>query len=129
MPCLFPRGTGVAGSPSSTVSPGPRSTSIPSGSLVNPAVWPQQTWAENWGCASFCGELGPLLTQRDLATIQPFGHNTPTSRTDRQTGETGQTTDVGLIAVAEMGDRGHNRHGPKEGRESCAPFVERWEPV
>ena len=32
-------------------------------------------------------------------------------------------------AVAEMGDRGHNRHGPKRGGGCCAPFAERWEPV
>jgi len=37
--------------------PGPRSTSVGSGTLIDPAVWPQehpavlpqQTWAENWG--------------------------------------------------------------------------------
>jgi len=32
-------------------------------------------------------------------------------------------------AVAEMGDRGHNRHGLKRGGWCCAPFAERWEPV
>ena len=32
-------------------------------------------------------------------------------------------------AVAEMGDRGHNRHGPKRVGGCCAPFAERWEPV
>ena len=32
-------------------------------------------------------------------------------------------------AVAEMGDRGHNRHGPKRGGWCCAPFAELWEPV
>jgi len=31
-------------------------------------------------------------------------------------------------AVAEMGERGHNRHGLKRGGYS-APFAERWEPV
>ena len=31
-------------------------------------------------------------------------------------------------AVAEMGDRGYNRHGPTRG-ECCAPFAERWKPV
>jgi len=31
-------------------------------------------------------------------------------------------------AVAEMGDRGHNRHRPKEGG-CCAPFVESWDPI
>jgi len=34
-------------------------------------------------------------------------------------------------AVAEMGDRGHNIHGPKRGRggASCAPFADSWDPV
>ena len=36
-----PLSVGGAGSPSNTVSPRPRPTSIPSGSLNNPAVWPQ----------------------------------------------------------------------------------------
>jgi len=31
-------------------------------------------------------------------------------------------------AVAEMGDRGHNRHVSKR-RGYFAPFAERWEPV
>ena len=31
-------------------------------------------------------------------------------------------------ALAEMGDRGHNRHGPKGGG-SCAPFVKCGKPV
>ena len=35
------------------MSPGPRPTSIPSGILIQPAVWPQQTWAENWGLCPF----------------------------------------------------------------------------
>jgi len=53
----------VDGSPSNTKSPGPRLTSIPSRILVHPAVWPQQTLAENWGCASLGEGLGPHLTQ------------------------------------------------------------------
>ena len=31
-------------------------------------------------------------------------------------------------AVAEMGDRGHNRYGPKRGG-CCASFADSWEPV
>jgi len=31
-------------------------------------------------------------------------------------------------AVAETGDRGHNRHEPKKGG-CCAPLAERWDPV
>jgi len=40
-----------SGSPSNTKSPGPRPTSIPSGILIYPTIWPQRTWAENWGHA------------------------------------------------------------------------------
>jgi len=36
---------GTAGSPSNTMWPGPRPASVPSGILIHPAVWPQQTWA------------------------------------------------------------------------------------
>ena len=39
--------------PSNTIWPGPKPPSAPSGILVHLAVWPQQTWAENWGCAPF----------------------------------------------------------------------------
>jgi len=46
---------GVAGSTSNTNSPGPRKTSMPSGILVHPAVWPQRTLAENWGLCTFRG--------------------------------------------------------------------------
>jgi len=40
---------GAAGSPSNTMSPWPRTIYTPSGILVHQVVWPQQTWAENWG--------------------------------------------------------------------------------
>ena len=46
-----------AGSPSNTVSPGPRPTSVPSGIFIHPAVWPQQTRAGNWGLP-LLGEAG-----------------------------------------------------------------------
>jgi len=58
---------GRAGSPQNTKSPGPRSTLIPSGILVHPAVWPQSTSAKNWGCAPLGEEeLDPHLTQYRL---------------------------------------------------------------
>ena len=46
---------GGAGSPSNTLWPGPRSTSPPSDTLIHIAVWPQQTWAKNWGLCPFGG--------------------------------------------------------------------------
>ena len=41
--------------------PGPRPTSVPSGILIHPAVWPQQTWAKNWGLYSFFWGGGSLV--------------------------------------------------------------------
>ena len=46
---------GVAGSLSNRKSPGLRSTSVPCGILIHPAIWPQQTWNENWGLCCFWG--------------------------------------------------------------------------
>jgi len=80
--------------PIDTMLPGPRATSLPSGILIYPALWPQQTWAENWGLCPFLGGgLGPDLThcgrgrchtpcQVSTSSIQPFDHNTPTLQTD-----------------------------------------------
>jgi len=40
---------GGAGSLSNTLWPRLRSTFVPSGMLIHPAVWPQHTLAEKWG--------------------------------------------------------------------------------
>ena len=77
---------GRAGFPSNTMSPGPRSTSVPSGILIHPAVWPQQTWAENWGlCPFWGGGAGAHLTQwRNVAGAEAYlyakFHLDPSSR-------------------------------------------------
>ena len=42
-------------SPFNTKSPGPRPTSVLSGILIYPVIWPQQIWAENWGAVSIWG--------------------------------------------------------------------------
>jgi len=48
---------GGAGSPCNTMRLGPMPTFVPSGILINSAVWPQQTWAKNWGAVPlFWGE-------------------------------------------------------------------------
>jgi len=84
-----PFSVGEAGSPSNTISPGPRPTSVPSGILIHPAIWPQQTWAKSGGgllCPFLGQKLGPYLPQCSLGrglpphqvtswSIQPFGHN------------------------------------------------------
>jgi len=96
---------GVSWATSNTTSPGPRPTSTPSG-------MPQWTWAENWepvplfggrgrgraGSPSDTMWPGPRSTSVPSFILmhQPFGHNTPTSHTDRQTYRTdraGQRSD------------------------------------
>jgi len=51
-----------AGSPSNTMSPGPRPTSVPSGILIHSAVWPEQTWTENWGLCPLWGGRASLTS-------------------------------------------------------------------
>jgi len=86
LPPILGRG---AGSPSSTMWPGPRPTSMPSAILIQPDVWPQQTCSKNWGFCPLLGEgagspsntkspgLGRGLPPYQMASqsIQPFGHN------------------------------------------------------
>ena len=43
-------------------SSGLRLTSIPSGILIYPAIWPRQIWAENWELCSFWGAGFPSNT-------------------------------------------------------------------
>jgi len=59
---LCPFAEGRAGSPSNTMWLGLRPTSMPGFILINPAIWLQQTWTENWaGCARFfLGGAGSL---------------------------------------------------------------------
>jgi len=54
---------GELGAQSNTMWSGPRSTSIPSGVFIHPAVWSQQTWAKNWGGAV------PLLAEGSWVPI------------------------------------------------------------
>jgi len=73
----------AAGSPSNAMWSAPRPTSVPSGILIHPGIWPQQTWAENWGlCPLFLkGELDPHVTQcgRDEAYLRTKSHFDPSS--------------------------------------------------
>jgi len=49
--CLFPGGAGPHLTQCAEIY---LQSSIPSGILIHPAVWPQQTWPEKWGwCAPF----------------------------------------------------------------------------
>jgi len=50
-----------AGSPSNTVSPGPRPTSVPSGILISSAVWPQQKWAAVYTAFINCERVGAAV--------------------------------------------------------------------
>ena len=97
----------------------PRSTSVSSGILIHPAVWPQQTWAENWGLCPFgVFEEGSWIPiQHNMAWAEAYlptkWHLDPSNRlitihqltdrqTDRQTGQDRRdSTDNGQIAHGE----------------------------
>jgi len=93
-----------AGSPSNTMSPGPRPTSAPSGIFIHPAVWPQQTWAENWagGCAPLGGRSPSNTMWQGLRpTLIPRA----------------------ILIHAAVWPQVHNRHGPKTGGGLLCPFL------
>jgi len=92
-----------AGSPTNTIWPGLRPISMPSAILIHPAVWPQQTWAENWvgSSAPFLGRgavspfntmwPGPRPTRMpSFILIRPTVWPQNTNITDRETYRTGQ---------------------------------------
>jgi len=92
-----------AGSPSSTMWPASKPTSIPSGVLIHPAIWPQQIWAENWGLCPFEGGgagspynpmwPGPKPTcMPSFILIDPTVWPQCTNVTDRQDRQDRQTT-------------------------------------
>jgi len=60
---LCPLFLGEPGSPSNTMWPGPRPTTVQSGILIHPAVWSQQTWARRYGMPPFWrGAVSPSDT-------------------------------------------------------------------
>jgi len=67
----------VAGFPSNTKSPGPRPAYITSGILVHQAVWPQRSFAENWGLCPFrgrgAGSPSNTMSRRPRPTSAPSG--------------------------------------------------------
>jgi len=87
-----------AGSSYKTMWPGPRPTPVPSGTLIHAAVWPQQTWTENWGLFPFFreGELGPHVKQCGRAEaylhakfiLESSNHLATMHQCYRQTGQT-----------------------------------------
>jgi len=48
-------------------------TFVPSGILIHPAVWQQETWAENGELCPFLVELGPHLTHCRLGRCLYLG--------------------------------------------------------
>ena len=115
-----------AGKPSNTMLPWPWPTSMPTFILMRKTVWPQYT-----------NVTYRLDRQTDMTTIRQhymanrFASGRPKTAVYTQClrrRHKNRKNHNKSSAVAEMGDRGHNRHGPKRG--GCfAPFAERWEPV
>jgi len=53
--------------------PGLRPTTVPSGILIHPSVWPQQTSAKNGSCAPFLGRGTPCPRPQKGGTAQKGG--------------------------------------------------------
>jgi len=66
-----PFGRGGAGSPSNTMWLGPRPTSIPSGILIHPTVWPRYTNVTDWTGQTDRTDNGPI------AYGEPFYKRSP----------------------------------------------------
>jgi len=89
--------------PINTMSTGPRYTSVPSGILIHPTIWPQQTWAKNWvgvGVPYFLGQAGsPSNTVTSAESyLHTKWHLSPSSHL--------ATTDIGrkLGSCAPLGE-------------------------
>jgi len=146
------RGEGAA-SPSNTMWPGPRSTSVPSGIFIHPAVWPQQTWAENWlegAVPFFLGGAGSASNRKSPGlrpTSVPNGILVHPAVWPQQTWAENWGGCAPLFSGGELGQHlaqcgldqgpppcqvpswsiqpfGHKRHGPKIGWELCPLFGE-----
>jgi len=81
-----------AGSPSNTMWPGPRSTSVPGGVFIHPAVWPQYTWPKiGWGAVPFFWGRSWIPIEQKVAWAEAYlrtkWHLSPSSRL--------ATTDIG----------------------------------
>jgi len=104
-----------AGSPSNTMSPGPRPASIPGVILIHPAVGPQHTWPKIGGAVPLSGRGSwvPNLTQSGLGQGIPPSkfHLDPsnllatihqcyrqTDRTDRQQSDSIGRTVLQMVA-------------------------------
>jgi len=102
--------------------PGPRPTSVPSG-ILNPSnhlATIHQCHRQNvaWAEAYLC-------TKWYLESIQPFGHNTPMSQTDRRRQTEPRSDSIAQQVLSSNSDVrlfGHNRHGPKS-RGLLCPFL------
>jgi len=67
---------GGAGFPCNTMQPELRPSIVQSGILIHPAVWPQQTWAENWGRAvpPFLGRESWVPMYHNVAWAEAYLH-------------------------------------------------------
>jgi len=111
--CCAPFSRG-AGSPFNTMLPGPRPTSAPSGIFIHPAVWSQQTWAENWALCPFGGAGSPCNTM----SPRPMSTSLSSGILIRPADWPQQTWAENWEAAVPFG---HNRHGSKRGC-CCSPF-------
>jgi len=96
--------------------------------LIYPAVWPQQTWAENWGICPLFGPLGTVLgsaRENPIVILLTSALSAPPLNTSRNTMWPGPRpifVPSGILIHPAVWPFGHNRHGPEIGGGGCAPW-------
>ena len=121
---------GVALSPCNTKSPGLRPSYIRSDILIHVAIWPQQTWAENYELSPFGGvgagspsntmwpEPRPTCVPCFILIRPTVGHSAPTSQTDRINRTDRQTDEQDNGPMAE-GEPFYKRSTKKGKNNQC----------
>jgi len=126
----------------------PRPTFVQGGILIHAAIWPQQTWAENWGLCPIFGEGAGSLSNTKSPGLRPTSIPSgilmhPTIWHNRYGPKIGglcpnfEEGGVGphltryrlgcgllpcQVVSSSMQPCGHNRYGSKTG--GCAPVAE-----
>jgi len=115
---------------SNTKLPGPRPTSIPSGILIYPVVWPQRTWAVNWGTVPhfwrragspsnkpWPGTRPTCMPSFILIRPRPQYTNVTdrTDSTDRQTGQRSDSTGRTVLQMVAQKGKGYPYSIPSVG--------------
>jgi len=94
--------------------PVPFPTVYPAKCLCSKTQWPGSEWSKVPCNSKQLLKSRNTMTLASFCSLMKIFYNDNTNKSS---------------AIAEMGDRGHNKHGPKRKGGCCAPFAGSWDPV